>query len=81
MPSIRQSRNVNTRNYKPIPPPMQAAPTMTPVPIEDREARSPLMHSSMPLMAATGDAFQRQFYGSGNLPQHRILPVNATGGA
>ena len=39
------------------------------------------MLGSMPLMAATGDAFARQFYGGGNLPQHRILPVNAKGGA
>jgi hypothetical protein len=54
---------------------------MTPVPGEDREQRSALMLASMPLMAATGDAFQRQFYGGGNLPQHRILPVTAKGGA
>jgi hypothetical protein len=33
----------------------------------------------MPLMASTADAFARQFYSQGNLPQTRILPTRKGG--
>jgi hypothetical protein len=33
------------------------------------------MVASMPLMASTGDAFQRQFYSTQNIPAQRILPA------
>jgi hypothetical protein len=55
--------------------------TPTPSPVEAHETvllRSPLMHAAMPLMASTADAFVRQFYSTGNLPQNRILPAKKT---
>jgi hypothetical protein len=38
------------------------------------------MLASMPLMATTADAFQRQFYGGANVPTYRILPAKKGSG-
>jgi hypothetical protein len=73
MPTMRQSRNVDIGNTVPLPP--QPAGNRTPPPVEDREMRRPNMEASMPLMASTGDAFARQFYGAGTNPSYRILPI------
>lgn len=73
MPTLKQSRNVDLTQTIPLPP--QAPKTTTPPPLEDREARRPNMEAAMPLMASTGDAFQRQFYGAGSNPSYRILPL------
>jgi hypothetical protein len=81
---MRQSRFAAPRNYQPVEQQQQQAPANrpTPVPKEDRYQPSTIMHSAMPLMAATGDAFQRQFYNTnGSLPQYRTLPVNPRGTA
>jgi hypothetical protein len=39
------------------------------------------MIASMPLMASTEDALQRQFYSSQNIPAQRILPAKRGGGS
>jgi hypothetical protein len=79
MPSIRQSAQVNLKDWQPAPQtPPQERPTPAPI---DPQARSPYMLSSMPLMASTGDAFARQFYGHSNLPSQRILPAKRGAGA
>ena len=79
MPSIRQSQQVNmdgwTQNTAETP------RTSAPLPESDPQAKSPFMHAAMPLMASTGDAFARQFYGGGNLPSFRTLPFKRGGGA
>jgi hypothetical protein len=38
------------------------------------------MLASMPLMATTADAFQRQFYGGSKVPTYRTLPVKKGSG-
>jgi len=82
MPPIRQSSKVNTAGWEKAqnPPQNDTANTAAATP-PDPTARSPFMLTSMPLMASTGDAFQRQFYGAGNLPQQRILPAKKGDGA
>lgn len=76
MPNLRQSRQVSTRNYKPVDPVKpQTATVGTPVPTEDPQQASPSMLSSMPAFVSGSDALQRQFYGIGNVPQYRILPT------
>jgi hypothetical protein len=79
MPSIRQSGNPSLRDWKPAPPPPSQS-GQTPAPM-DTPGRSPFMLNSMPLMASTGDAFQRQFYGQSNIPSQRILPAKKGAGA
>jgi hypothetical protein len=82
MPSVKQSARVDLQGWQPA----QAAPQRggeipsAPTP-PDPTARSPYMLTSMPLMASTGDAFARQFYGSGNNPSQRILPAKRGAGA
>ena len=82
MPSIKQSARVDLKDWTPAPADtvkggqIPSAPTPP-----DPQARSAYMVASMPLMASTGDAFQRQFYGSINTPQQRILPAKRGGGA
>jgi hypothetical protein len=82
MPSIKASAKVDLKGWEPASAPPQqgnnspSSPTPT-----DPTARSPFMLSSMPLMASTGDAFARQFYGQGNTPSQRILPAKRGAGA
>lgn len=73
MPTIKQSAKPNMKGWTKTPtkPPAQA---QTPVPQPPPE-RSAFMVASMPLMASTGDAFQRQFYSTQNIPAQRILPA------
>lgn len=81
MPSLRQSRQVSTRNYTPVDPaPMQAPAMATPTPEQNRQQISPFLHSSLPVYVSGSDVLQRQFYGSSNLPQHRTLPASTKGG-
>ena len=82
MPSVKQSARVNLDNWRPAEPaPQPAAKDPTPPPAQDPQERSPFMLTSMPLMAATGDAFARQFYTNGSRPQQRILPAKKGAGA
>lgn len=81
MPSVKSSARPNLRGWQltqniPAGGEKRAAPAEP-----DPTARSPFMRASMPLMASTGDAFQRQFYTQNGLPQQRILPAKSKGGA
>jgi len=81
MPTIRQSAKVSTQGWEPAPQ-TPATPSQTPaMPAPETNGRSSFMLASMPLMASTGDAFTRQFYSSGNLPQIRTLPAKKGSGA
>jgi hypothetical protein len=73
MPSIKQSAKPNMKGWTKAPP-APPAKAQTPAP-NDSPGRSAFMVASMPLMASTGDAFQRQFYSGQNLPSQRILPT------
>jgi hypothetical protein len=77
MPPLNQLRNPDLSKMQPIP-----APTQPPAPAPEKAdpGRSPNMLSSMPLMASTADAFQRQFYGHSSTPSYRILPVKRGAG-
>jgi hypothetical protein len=81
MPTLKQSSAVNMSGWQPIAPQAAASQTKTApaAPTDPRITRDPRMLASMPLMASTGDAFYRQFYGGPNLPTYRILPTK--GGA
>jgi hypothetical protein len=82
MPSLKASSGVNLKGWEPAQPTTGGRVEMGNAPPQDDPlARSPFMHASMPLMASTGDAFQRQFYSPSNLPQQRILPAKRGGGA
>jgi hypothetical protein len=76
MPSIRTSARPNLKGWQPAQTTPSGEPQKhNPPPAPDPLARSPFMHASMPLMASTDDSLTRQFYGSSNLPQQRILPA------
>lgn len=78
MPSNRASMNPNMDGWQRVDTTPAPAPADTQAnPLQ----RSALMHASMPLMASTADAFARQFYGAGNLPQYRTLPAKKASGA
>jgi len=79
MASLRQAANVNMQGYQPAPAQPYSAPSRPPEP--STSDRNPNMLASMPLMATTGDAFQRQFYGGTRVPSYRILPAKKGGGA
>lgn len=82
MPSVKQSARVNLDDWRPVDTDTKkGGDTPAPPPPPDPLTRSAFMLSSMPLMASTGDAFQRQFYGAGSTPQQRILPAKRGGGA
>jgi hypothetical protein len=79
MPTLKQSSAVNMAGWQPVvasPSGSQPAKTAPATPTDPRITRDPRMLASMPLMASTGDAFYRQFYGGPNVPTFRILPVN-----
>jgi hypothetical protein len=77
MPSIRQSANVDMTGWEPAPPnPRPQGMTAN----DPNPQRNPAMLASMPAMASTADAFQRQFYGGANIPAFRILPGRRGGG-
>jgi len=82
MPSVKASARVNLNDWRQAEnttaEERRSMPDPTP---PDPTARSPYMLSSMPLMASTGDAFARQFYGHGNTPSQRIMPAKKGGGA
>ena len=81
MPRLNQLRSPDLSNMRQIPvpaPPPATAPTTE---ADPTSGRAPNMLSSMPLMASTGDAFQRQFYGGTNVPTYRILPAKRGAGA
>jgi hypothetical protein len=73
MASLKQAANVNMSGYKPAPAQPYSTPSRPPEPTTS--VRNPNMLASMPLMATTADAFQRQFYGGANVPTYRILPA------
>lgn len=78
MPTLKQSSAVNMAGWRPVAPQAassQPAKTAPAAPTDPRIVRNPYMLASMPLMASTGDAFYRQFYGGPNIPTYRILPV------
>lgn len=81
MATLRQASRANMDGWKPADAP---APATGQPSIPHRPAvppRSAMMLASMPLMASTGDAFQRQFYGGADVPSYRILPAKKGGGA
>jgi hypothetical protein len=76
MPTLKQSSAVNMAGWQPTTPkPSIQTKTSPAAPTDPRTVRNPHMLASMPLMASTGDAFYRQFYGGPNLPTYRILPT------
>jgi hypothetical protein len=82
MPSVRQSGKVNLDGWRPAEnAPQEGQKFKVTAPEPDPTERSPYMLTSMPLMASTGDAFQRQFYSRANTPSQRILPAKRGGGA
>jgi hypothetical protein len=66
------------QGYQPMPQPSNATPQIPPP--EKAPTRHPNMLASMPLMATTADAFQRQFYGGSKVPTYRTLPVKKGSG-
>jgi hypothetical protein len=79
MASPKQAANMNMQGWQQGP---SSAPKQPPNPPEPSTSlRHPNMLASMPLMASTGDAFQRQFYGGANVPTYRILPAKKGSGA
>lgn len=83
MASLRRAANTDMRGWEPAPQQPQNATVSPPgsAPDQATSTRAPNMLASMPLMASTGDAFQRQFYGGTNVPSYRILPAQRGGGA
>jgi len=82
MPSVRASARPNLRGWQQAQTiPSEGGKTPTPPPLKDPLQRGALMHASMPLMASTSDAFQRQFYSSQNIPQQRIFPAKKGSGS
>ena len=79
MASPKQASRVNMDGWKPAPAKPSQPPPSPPEPSTSK--RNPNMLASMPLMATTGDAFQRQFYGGANVPSYRILPAKKGSGA
>jgi hypothetical protein len=80
MATLRQSSTVNMAGWQPNPPqPSTTAQTQKSSPPDTRNKRSPNMLAPMPIMASTADAFDRQFYGGGNVPTYRILPTKSEG--
>jgi len=79
MPTLRQAANRDMSGYKKVEKPAPVHPPSIPDPATSN--RNPNMLASMPLMALTGDAFQRQFYGGTNVPSYRILPAKKGSGA
>jgi hypothetical protein len=81
MATLRQAARANMTGWQPAPA-APAATTQAPsIPQKQDPGRLPTMLASMPLMASTGDAFARQFYGAGNNPSYRILPAKRGAGA
>jgi hypothetical protein len=78
MPTVKQSAKAPGRGWTKAPP-RPPVTAQTPA-SESAPSRSPFMVASMPLMASTADAFQRQFYSTQNLPSQRILPAKRGGG-
>jgi hypothetical protein len=82
MPSAKQSARVNLDGWMPVENTPQDGDKFRVTATEpDPTERSPFMLTSMPLMASTGDAFQRQFYSRANTPSQRILPAKRGAGA
>lgn len=82
MPTLKQSSAVNMAGWQPVASSAtssQPAKTAPAAPSDPHVTRDPRMLASMPLMASTGDAFYRQFYGGPNVPTFRILPVRGGG--
>jgi hypothetical protein len=77
MPSPKQAANYDMTGYKRVPEQAVNKPSMTAHP--PTSLRNPTMLASMPLMASTADAFQRQFYGGENVPTYRTLPAGSGG--
>jgi hypothetical protein len=82
MPPVKQSARPNLDGWRPAETPLQQEDNnQVNAPEPDPTERSPYMLTSMPLMASTGDAFQRQFYSRASTPSQRILPAKRGGGA
>jgi hypothetical protein len=78
MASLRQAARVNMQGYQPAPQPRYTTPQIPPE--NPTPTRHPNMLASMPLMASTADAFQRQFYGGSRVPTYRITPAKRGSG-
>ena len=78
MASPRQAARVNMQGWKPAPAQPISTPSRPPEPTTS--VRHPNMLASLPLMATTADAFQRQFYGGANVPTYRTLPAGKGSG-
>jgi hypothetical protein len=79
MATLRQAARANMEGYQPMRPQGNSPPQMPPP--DKAPSRHPNMLASMPLMATTADAFQRQFYGGSKVPTYRTLPVKKGSGA
>ena len=80
MASLRQASRVNMQGYQPMRPQPVSQPPHIPAQ-NPAPTRHPNMLASMPLMASTADAFQRQFYGGAKVPTYRTLPAQKGSGA
>ena len=79
MATLRQAARVNMQGYQPVKPQGTLQPQVPPSHMAP--TRHPNMLASMPLMATTADAFQRQFYGGSKVPTYRVLPAKKASGA
>lgn len=78
MASPKQAARTDMQGWQPAAKQPQQHP---PTPLEpSTSTRNPTMLASMPLMATTADAFQRQFYGGARVPSYRILPAKKGSG-
>jgi hypothetical protein len=76
MAGLKQAARADMRGWEQAPRPQPDSAAKPPVPgLDNTPGRQPNMLSAMPLNAATGDAFQRQFYGGTSIPTYRILPA------
>jgi hypothetical protein len=78
MASLRQAARTNMQGYQPVRPKGFSQPQIPPK--VTAPTRHPNMLASMPLMATTADAFQRQFYGGSQVPTYRTLPAGKGSG-
>jgi hypothetical protein len=79
MATLRQAARFNMQGYQPAPQQSNSRPQIPPV--NTSPMRHPNMLASMPLMASTADAFQRQFYGGSKVPTYRTMPAKKGSGA
>ena len=75
MASLKQASRADMRGWERAPESTGSLRIPSTPDESNTPGRNPNMLSSMPPGATTGDGLQRQFYGGGNVPTSRILPV------